>query len=89
MSQQNPPTAPPQYSPDGRWWWDGSQWVPVPRPGARRSRVIALLFVGLAAVVAVVVVGLFLLANRPIGSQVEMDGDLDESYCQMFPEDCR
>jgi hypothetical protein len=19
-----------QYSPDGRWWWDGSQWRPVP-----------------------------------------------------------
>lgn len=19
----------PQYSPDGRWWWDGSQWVPA------------------------------------------------------------
>lgn len=24
MSQQ------PQYSPDGRWWWDGQQWQPVP-----------------------------------------------------------
>jgi hypothetical protein len=35
------------------------------------------------------VVGLFVLINKPIGSQVEMDGDLDESYCQMFPEDCR
>ena len=25
---------PPQghYSPDGRWWWDGYQWVPVPQP---------------------------------------------------------
>jgi hypothetical protein len=18
-----------QYSPDGKWWWDGQQWVPV------------------------------------------------------------
>ena len=22
--------ATPQYSPDGRWWWDGQQWTPVP-----------------------------------------------------------
>lgn len=21
---------PPQYSPDGRWWWDGTTWRPVP-----------------------------------------------------------
>jgi hypothetical protein len=21
-----------QYSPDGRWWWDGKQWVPVQQP---------------------------------------------------------
>lgn len=24
------PTAPPQLSPDGQWWWDGAQWVPAP-----------------------------------------------------------
>jgi hypothetical protein len=24
--QQAPP---PQYSPDGRWWWTGQQWVPI------------------------------------------------------------
>jgi hypothetical protein len=24
-----PTGAPPQYSGDGRWWWDGQQWVPV------------------------------------------------------------
>jgi hypothetical protein len=23
------PTAPPQLSPDGHWWWDGAQWVPA------------------------------------------------------------
>jgi len=22
-------TTPPQYSPDGQWWWDGTQWVPA------------------------------------------------------------
>ena len=23
----------PQYSPDHRWWWDGSRWLQAPRPG--------------------------------------------------------
>ena len=23
-------SAPPQLSPDGKWWWDGLQWVPAP-----------------------------------------------------------
>ncbi len=22
-----------EYSPDGRWWWDGYRWIPVPPPG--------------------------------------------------------
>lgn len=26
-------TAPPQYSPDGRWWWDGTQWLPAQPQG--------------------------------------------------------
>lgn len=27
--------APPgQYSPDGRWWWNGQQWVPLVQPPA-------------------------------------------------------
>jgi hypothetical protein len=25
-----PTAAPPQYSPDGRWWWDGTTWLAVP-----------------------------------------------------------
>jgi hypothetical protein len=23
--------APPQWSPDGRWWWDGNRWIPRER----------------------------------------------------------
>jgi hypothetical protein len=41
--------------------------------------------------VSVAVIGFLLLVSlvsRPIGTQVEMDGELDDSYCQMFPEDC-
>lgn len=36
MTWQLPPppaTSPPQYSPDGRWYWDGARWLPVPRSG--------------------------------------------------------
>lgn len=27
--------APPQYSPDGRWWWDGQQWTPAQQARAQ------------------------------------------------------
>lgn len=27
-SQAGPPVRPPQVSPDGKWYWDGSQWRP-------------------------------------------------------------
>ena len=30
VQQQVPTPAPLQYSPDGRFWWDGTQWVAVP-----------------------------------------------------------
>ena len=23
------PSAPPQLSPDGLWWWNGAEWVPA------------------------------------------------------------
>jgi hypothetical protein len=56
-----------QYSPDGRWYWDGSAWQPVPqqvaqtvvrnlwRPG-RRFYLLALLAVTLAALLVALVV---------------------------------
>jgi hypothetical protein len=25
-------SAPPQMSPDGQWWWNGTQWVPAAYP---------------------------------------------------------
>ena len=30
MTESLSPPAPPQHSPDGRWWWDGQQWLAVP-----------------------------------------------------------
>jgi hypothetical protein len=29
QQQPAPYAAPPQLSPDGRWWWNGAQWVPA------------------------------------------------------------
>ena len=51
--------APPQYSEDGSWWWNGQQWVPVSwpiqpevdwrTPEPRRRRTPAILWLGLIA----------------------------------------
>lgn len=30
QASPGPPAVPQQYSPDGRWWWDGGRWLPVP-----------------------------------------------------------
>ena len=27
--------APPPYSSDGRWWWDGQRWIPVQQAPAQ------------------------------------------------------
>src|SRR5262249_7446372 len=33
------PSAPAgQYSPDGRWYWNGEQWIPVTIPGPAWAR---------------------------------------------------
>src|SRR5437879_342035 len=49
--------ATPQYSPDGRWWWDGQEWWPA--SSGRASRAIRprrrLYLVALLAAVAAVV----------------------------------
>lgn len=39
MTIQGPP-PPPQYSPDGRFWWDGQRWVPVQLPAPPTQTVI-------------------------------------------------
>lgn len=59
--------APPPRSPDGQWWWDGQQWVPVqhqpPQPGPPNGpvpprRSAAPLIIVVAVVAAVVIIGL-------------------------------
>jgi hypothetical protein len=48
--------ATPQYSPDGRWWWDGQEWWPASQSRAIRPRRRLYLVALLAAVAAVVLV---------------------------------
>jgi Domain of unknown function (DUF4190) len=50
-NQPSPPYVQPpqgQYSPDGHWWWNGVQWVPVAQPpgwyapAARKANTMAV-----------------------------------------------
>ena len=57
--EQLRPVSPPQYSPDGRWWWDGQRWVPArplapaAKPRAPRSRSPILIAVAALLVAAI------------------------------------
>ena len=47
-----------QFSPDGRWWWDGSRWVPMRRRGGARGWLVA----GLVACLVLLVIAVALAA---------------------------
>ena len=62
--------APPQYSPDGRYWWNGREWVPVQdqtaRAGRNQARVVALVVVGVVVLgCGGVCTGALLVARPP------------------------
>lgn len=62
------PGAGPQYSPDGKWWWDGQRWVavvtPNPVPPPPRQPPMLLMAVGAAVVVgAILAVGVAVLPH--------------------------
>ena len=88
MSEDRRLVKPPQYSEDGRWWWDGREWRPVDTPKRRSSTKTPLLIA--VAVAGAVVIGVVLLVSvlsTSVGTQHEVD-ELDEDYCAYFPEDC-
>lgn len=65
MAAPGPPSAPPQYSPDGRWWWNGQRWQPVaaaPRGSLRSNLLVLGVFAGILGVA--VVIGLVVAASR-------------------------
>jgi hypothetical protein len=50
--------APPQYSPDGRFFWNGQQWLPVPAVQQKTGWGCGRIFLVVAGlVVAVVIIG--------------------------------
>ena len=87
--QQTPPhAAPPQFSADGQWWWDGHRWVPAQQ--AKRSSGTKIVLGVVAAVVGVLVLMVaffFWTFSAPIGTQHDTD-ELGDDYCKVFPEDC-
>lgn len=71
---------PPQFSPDGRYWWDGEQWLPVDQlpkpltevppeheygpPQRRRSPLLPILAAGVIVVVVIVALGTLVVTGR-------------------------
>ena len=55
----NSPPPPPQWSPDGEWWWNGAEWVHRSRAYEPRHRELSSLTVfGVPlGVIALVVIG--------------------------------
>jgi len=51
-----PPGKQPQWSADGRWWWDGQRWVPAPQAVRVRRTSHAPLIVGISAAAVVLVI---------------------------------
>src|SRR6266571_1360354 len=58
MASAGPPTSTGQMSPDGRWRWDGTQWVPTGQVATTRrpTRWIWWLVGGCAVLVIVAVI---------------------------------
>ena len=57
-----------QYSPDGLWWWNEQEWVPVPAKRTRSGLKIALAVVaGLVALLVVIALVLGSAGSRGTG----------------------
>jgi hypothetical protein len=62
------PSPQSQFSPDGRWWWNGQQWVPVPQqappfaPGQAATQSFLSGMMGCLGVVAAVIIVLIVIA---------------------------
>jgi len=68
MSYPSGPPA-PQLGPDGRWWWDGRQWVAVgapPPPVQRRSTGATVIIVLGVLIGTLMVVGILAAIAIPV-----------------------
>lgn len=79
-----PPAAQPNAvaSPDGKWLWDGQNWVPAPHRGLTVGQLLAV--IALVAIVAVVIWAVVSENSR----QDDMNDRLQQINCQNDPESC-
>jgi hypothetical protein len=71
---QRPAAPAGQYSPDGRWYWDGQQWIPVTIPGPPWARPYAPPEGRSAAAVALVVLAMVGFGVQALGTIVDAIG---------------
>ena len=87
------PRPPPQVSPDGKFYWDGTRWVPVQGPAVTRRRAGCCL--PILVVVLLVIVGLtgglvwYTHQSCTVGYaatdlQVTAEGQGAPGFCQNF-----
>lgn len=56
-----------QYSPDGRWWWDGTEWKPVPEKKKRGHGVLWAVLGGGGGGLALILIIVIAVAASPGG----------------------
>lgn len=73
--QPPPPGHPVQYSPDGRFWWDGQQWQPVPIAyyppsggGGATAAIVIAIVVGAMILLAVVVIVILTVVGKQVNN---------------------
>ena len=80
------------YSPDGRWWWNGTEWVPAPQwrtryeitPWTRQLQVAVLALQAIGVVFAAFI--LPFIFNQSLTQQAALSGDpqTTEAVRQVF-----
>ena len=76
--------AQPHYSPDGRWWWNGRQWLPVqPQVPQQQPRSTFWPVLGALLAFAVIAVIAFALYSSERADQQRKD-EFDSYMCERW-----
>lgn len=82
------PAPTPRYSDDGKWWWNGTRWVPAPPQPRTPMFVFATREIRIVmALVVIVLTPIFIY----FGHQAYQDNrETHDVLCQSFPDanDC-
>ncbi len=73
----------PRYSPDGAWWWNGTDWVRAPQPPRTPMRPGVVVGI-VVAVFAAFAVPAVIMAEQE-NNRVEQD--YHDAYCERFGAD--